>query len=136
MAFDFKKAASVKMVRKSQPTKKKDFNDAKRDSLTKAFDKQIENYQKGLLTDKNGNPKPSNWMRKDEAGNEFISWRISNKPVYFAPEFAGEAKGWMYSDDVVNDLNSLREDIEAGKFDKQLKEAYTRTKPPKEKADA
>lgn len=135
MAFDLKKAASVKMTRISQPSKKKNFEEAKRDSLTKAFDKQIENYQKGLLADKNGNPKPSNWMRKDAAGKEFISWRISNKPIYLSEEFAKE-KGWMFSDDVVGDLNRLREDIEAGKFDKELKEAYNRTKPKKEEADA
>jgi hypothetical protein len=130
MAFDFKSAASVKMKRKSPDTKKLTFEQAKIKSIGAAYDQQIKNYKDGKLNGKNGKPKPSNWMRKDEAGNEFISWRISNKPVYFTEDFVAE-KGWMHSTNVLKDLADLKAMVSSGKYDAQLKEAYDRKPPPK-----
>jgi len=130
MAFDFNKAATVKMKRKSPDTKKLTFEQAKIKSISTVYDIQVKNYKDGKLMGKNGKPKPSNWMRTDEAGNDFISWRISNKPVYFTPDFV-EAKGWMHSSNVLSDLADLKEMVVSGKYDAQLKEAYDRKPPPK-----
>lgn len=135
MAFDFNKGKNKKMGRatpKSNPAQT--FEQAKELALTSHFDKQIEAYQKKDLTDKNGNQKASNWMRKDLNGDWWISYRIKQKPIYFN-EVVAEENGWIPSDDVVNDLNAIREEVASGKWDKQAKEAFTRLS-PKEKRKA
>lgn len=135
MAFDLKKAMSKTMKRQNPPTKKSTFESAKEDSWKQAVGKQINNFNDGDrgMMGKNGKPKPSNWMRKDADGNWFISWRISNKPVFLHPDLGGDNKGWMYSDNVVADLKALAEEIKSDKWDKELREAYDRPAPEKKK---
>lgn len=125
MAFDFN-AAAVPMARKQpKKPKKQTFEDALEQATTKLFDSQITLHQTKNHYDKNGTQKPSNWMRKDEDGNWFISYRIKGKPIHFNAAIA-EENGFFKSTDVENDLNAIREEIVAGKWDKEAREAFER----------
>lgn len=134
MAFDFKSREGFKLARKSPTSKniRKTFEDSLELCLTTQFDIQIENFQTGNLLDKNGRPKASNWMMKDEKGIWFISYRIKGKPIYFT-EKIGNDKGWIKSDDVVEDLNEIRKDLRNGLYLDLAREAFNRPSPKERK---
>ena len=133
MAFDFTKGKNKTMARAAPKKELQDFEKAKELALTKHFDTQIENYQKKNLTDTKGAQKASNWMRKDLKGNWWVSYRIKSKPIYFN-DIVAEENGWIPSDDVVGDLNAIREELASGNWDKEAQEAFNRPSAKQAKA--
>ena len=132
MAFNFDFAKKHKMVKKKQAPKAMTWEIAKSNSLLDAYPQQVKNWENNEVMGSNGRPKPSNWFMVDDEGNHFISWRISNKPVFFYPE-AEEQNGWMRIDgnDVKGELAKLRDAVDGHKFNDQIKEAFNRKKEKK-----
>lgn len=139
MAFDFDYADGAEIVNKTAPAEPMTYEKALENSLQLQVHAQIKNWDTGDILAKNGKPKPSNWFRQDTTGQWMISWRISNKPVYFTERSAkDDRKGWMpiRGDKVGDALKELADAVDSGKHDKALRDAYNRPARPKPKKKA
>ena len=143
MAFDWNYAASNTVEKATSSTEPMTFDRAKSKSLgnkeendkqEQGVSKQLENWKAKKINGKNNKPSPSNWFYKDVNGNWSVSWRISNKPVFFN-DACKQAGGWLpiKGDDVEGALNALKDEILSGKHDDALIDAYDRKPKPKPK---
>ena len=134
MGFDFDYADKATINNRTKQAEPMTFEKARDNSLQDQCAKQLKNWDTGDIMGSNGSPKPSNWFRQDADGQWMVCWRISNKPVYFTPT-AEKKKGWLpiKGDKVDEALKSLQKEVDSGKFDKQLREAYNR--PARQKSD-
>jgi len=126
MAFNFDKGSDKKMAYatpRAEPPQT--FEKAKSLAVGKHVAKQIDNYKNNKLIGPKGKPLANNWMRKDLNGQWWISFRIKSKLIYFTDTVEANG-GWIPSDDVVGDLEAIRDEVASGKWDKQAKEALYR----------
>lgn len=132
MSFDFDYADKATINNRTKPSEPMTYEKALDNSLQEQIVNQLNNWKTGAIMGKNGRPKPSNWFRQDADGQWMVCWRISNKPVYFTAK-AKERKGWMpiKGDKVDDALKALQSEVDSGKHDKVLREAYNRPARPK-----
>jgi len=134
MAFDFSYADKQTINNATKPSEPMTYEKALDNSLQEQIVNQLNNWKTGDIMGKNGRPKPSNWFRQDADGQWMVCWRISNKPVYFT-ETSGnkDRKGWLpiKGDKVDEALRALQAEVDSGKHDKALREAYNRPARPK-----
>ena len=124
MAMNFKGTAFVSKT----PTSKgpQDYATARASSLAN-FEKQIKAVKDHLALHKRlpqGQDLPAGLVKVDAEGRPCIGWRISNNNVHFDPE--SKASFYYQGDDWEAALRNLKAEIEAGNFETELQEAFTR----------